>query len=236
MNYNSLKPIYFQPICPRPCPQFTRIFCHVRDMKEAYVCVRKIQCPCPHWNACRIQIKILVVFKIVNSLMNSWAKVDCPSTQKWAVLKYESKWSGNYYLQNPIYLRTQTIYLDFSWFPCEPAWEIILDKPTDKGFPLVCCQPRLITVKPRVSPAFPFLTSTRYDSNDGIGKKEFPWWQPTTRLRFKILRFVFQRKLCWWCLKRYRQESPERQIWTFSRFWSGPRFWNFLDHVPVQDF
>ena len=99
---------------------------------------------------------------------------------------------------------TQTILPNFSWFPCEPAWEIILDEPTDKVFPLVCCQPRLITVKPRVSPAFPFLTSTRYDSNDGIGKKEFPWWQLTTRLRFKILRFVFQRTLVWWCFKRYR--------------------------------
>ena len=97
-----------------------------------------------------------------------------------------------------IWLRTVLFRLD-SW----NAQEMIWDDPTDKRFPLVGCQPRLITVKPRVSPAFPFLTFTRYDSNDGIGKKEFPWWQLTTRLRFKILRFVFQRTFVWWCFKRY---------------------------------
>ena len=32
------------------------------------------------------------------------------------------------------------------------------DDPTDNRFPLVSFKPRLIMIKPRVSPAFPFLT------------------------------------------------------------------------------
>ena len=67
------------------------------------------------------------------------------------------------------------------------------DNPTDDRFPLVSFEPRLIMIKPRVSPAFPFLTFLETIQLRRDRKKRISMIRNQPRLRFNIFRLFFKK-------------------------------------------